>query len=326
MAKAKTCIIIPNWNGIEYISDCLISLEKQSLRVDVIIVDNGSKDGSPTLIKSKFSNVELLEFVDNAGFSGGVNRGIKHALKSDYDYIILFNNDAAADKDWVKNLVSAADKKTEAGIITGKFMRMDKKHLDSTGEFYSTHAIPFPRGRNQLDVGQYHKGEYVFAGTGGASLYKVEMFREIGMFDEDFFAYFEDIDIAFRAQLAGWKVWYEPSAIAYHHVSATSSKLTGFSRYQSVKNCILTYYKNMPGIYFWRYKFWFFARLTRMFVGAFRDHQLNAFIKGLSMGILLTPSTLRKRRTIQRSRKVSPDYLNSILYKGPPPKIPVYNS
>lgn len=322
----KTCVIIPSWNGIDYISDCLTSLLKQSAKIDIIVVENGSKDGSPELIKKKFPSVELLEFKDNAGFSGGVNRGIKPALEKGYEYIILFNNDAVADKDWVKNLVSAAVNKTDAGIVTGKFMRMDKKHLDSTGEFYSTHAMPFPRGRNRVDTDQYKKGEYVFAGTGGASLYKAALFKEIGIFDEDFFAYFEDIDIAFRAQLAGWKVWYEPSAVAYHHVSATSSKLSGFSRYHSVKNCILTYNKNMPGIYFWRYKLWFFARLARMFFGALRDKQLGAYFKGFLMGVRLMPSTLRKRSAIQKSRKVSPTYLNSILYKGAPPKIPKYKA
>ncbi len=321
---AKTCVIIPSWNGIDYIADCLSSLQKQSLKPDIIVVENGSIDGSPELIKRKFPSIKLMEFSKNAGFAGGVNRAIRPALEQGYEHIILFNNDAVADKDWVKNLVSAANAHPECGIVTCKFMRMDKEHFDSTGEIYTTHAMPFPRGRNTKDTGQYNKGEYVFGGSGGASLYRASLFQDIGLFDEDFFAYFEDIDIAFRGQLAGWKVWYEPSAVAYHHVSATSSKISGFSRYHGVKNCILTYNKNMPGIYFWKYKLWLFARLARMFIGSLRDKRPDAFFRGFFAAVLLIPSTLRKRHKIQSTRRVTPAYINSLFLKGGPPRIPKF--
>ena len=255
----KSAVVIPNWNGADFITDCLKSLEAQSLKTDIVVVDNGSVDKSVDIIQSMFPKVTLLQFGDNAGFAGGVNRGIGHLLEiGGYDYIALFNNDAVADKDWLKNLVSAAQSKPEAGIVTGKLMRIDKKHIDSTGEAYSKFAMPFPRGRNQLDNGQYNKPEYVFAGSGGASLYRVKTLEEIGLFDEDFFAYFEDVDICFRAQLAGWKVWYTPAAVAFHLVGATSSKQGNFARYHSIKNTILLYNKNVPGWLFWRYKVYFF--------------------------------------------------------------------
>lgn len=320
--KLNVVVVIPNWNGADYIGKCLRSLRKQSLKPHIIVVENGSVDDSIAQINAACPEAEILAFADNAGFAGGVNRGIEPAIKGGADYILLFNNDALADKDWVKNLVTAAEEHPEAGIVTGKFMRLDKKHLDSTGDQYSTHAMPFPRGRNQVDKGQYDTPEHVFGATGGASLYRVRMLKEVGLFDEDFFAYFEDVDISFRAQLAGWKVWYQPTAKAYHHVSATSSKLGSFSRYHSTKNCILVYNKNMPGVYFWRYKLWFFVRLARMLVGSLRDHQLGAYLKGLLAGIRLMPSTLRKRHQIQRRRKVSPKYISSLLHQGPPPKIP----
>jgi GT2 family glycosyltransferase len=320
--KLNIVVVIPNWNGADYIGECLKSLQKQSLKPHIIVVENGSVDDSVAVITQACPEAEILKFSNNAGFAGGVNRGIKPAIEAGADYIALFNNDALADKDWLKHLVAAAEKHPEAGIITGKFMRLDKKHLDSTGDNYSTHAMPFPRGRNQVDKGQFDSGEYVFGATGGASLYRVKMLQEIGLFDEYFFAYFEDVDISFRAQLAGWKVWYEPSARAYHHVSATSSRLGSFSRYHSVKNCILTYNKNMPGVYFWRYKIWMFERLARMLVGALRDHQLGAWLKGVCMALWLMPATIAKRHHIQKNRKVTPAYINSILYQGPPPKIP----
>lgn len=320
--KTKVVVIIPNWNGAEFIADCLVSLQKQTLQPHIIVIDNGSTDNSVKIIKKAFKGVELIEFKDNAGFAGGVNRGIKPSLKKDFEYIALFNNDATADKNWLQELVGAADNHPEAGIITGKFMRLDKIHLDSTGDIFSSYGMPFPRGRNQVDNGQFDTPEYVFGASGGASLYRSKMLRYIGLFDEDFFAYFEDVDISFRAQLAGWKVWYTPKAVAYHHVGATSSKLGSFARYHSIKNFILTYNKNMPGTLYWVYKPGFFVQLARMKVGAIRDGEFGVFIKAVWQATKLTSSTLNKRRFIQKNRKVSTSYIKNIIHHGKPPKIP----
>ncbi len=322
IGMTKVAVVIPNWNGADFIADCLRSLEKQSLKPDIFVVDNGSVDNSVKIIKD-FPKVKLLEFPDNAGFAGGVNRGLNRVIENtEYEYVALLNNDAVAEKDWLSNLVSAADKKQDVGIVTGKLMRMDKMHIDSTGEMYSRWAIPSPRGRNQIDKGQYDKGEYIFAASGGASLYRIETLQQIGLFDEDYFAYYEDVDISFRAQLAGWKVWYQPTSVAYHLVGATSSKHGHFARYHSIKNTILLYNKNMPGKLFWKYKILFFVRLAQMAAGALRDGIPHVYLKALFQGIFLIPSTLRKRRKIQSTRKVTPEYINQMLLSGLPPKIP----
>lgn len=323
--KTKVVVVIPNWNGQDFIVECLRSLEKQTLKPKIVVVDNGSVDDSVQIIKDMFPGVELLLQKTNLGFAGGVNKGIAWAIKNDYEYVALFNNDAVASKDWLKNLVNAGDNHKETGIITGKFMRMDKKHIDSTGDFYTVWGIPFPRGRNQLDTGQYDTAEYVFGATGGASLYRTAMLKEIGLFDERFFAYYEDVDISFRAQLAGWKVWYEPGAIAYHHVSATSARLGGFSRYHSTKNFTLLFNKNMPGSLFWKYKPLFLYGLLRMLGGAIRDHHIGSFIKGVVKSFVLLPNTHQQRKKIQGNLTVSTEYIDSILYKGKPPKIPKIN-
>lgn len=323
--KTKVVVVIPNWNGQDYILECLQSLEAQTLKPKIVVVDNGSVDDSVRIIKDKFPKVELLLQKTNLGFAGGVNKGIAWAIKHGFEYVALFNNDAVANKDWLKNLVKAGDSHQEVGIITGKFMRMDKKHIDSTGDFYTILGIPFPRGRNQIDEGQYDTGEYVFGATGGASLYRITMLKEIGLFDERFFAYYEDVDISFRAQLAGWKVWYEPNAVAYHHVSATTTKLGGFSRYHSTKNFILLFDKNMPGGLFWKYKPLFFYGLLRMLGGAVRDHYIGSFIKGLFKAFVLIPGTFRQRKKIQGNLKVSTEYIDGLLYKSKPPKIPKIN-
>src|SRR5690554_2247850 len=123
-------VVIPNSNGADMIGECLMSIEKQSLKHEIIVVENGSTDNSAEYIKNNFKKVTLLEFKDNAGFAGGVNRGINYALKNNAKHIALFNNDATAVNDWLKNLVTEADKHPEAGIVTGKLLRSDGKHID----------------------------------------------------------------------------------------------------------------------------------------------------------------------------------------------------
>lgn len=320
--KEKIAVVIPNWNGEDYIEACLASLESQSLKPHIIVVENGSIDSSIKIIESKFKDVELLKFKDNAGFAGGVNRGIRKALKDDYEYVALFNNDAVASKNWLKLLIQAADAHSEVGIVTGKFMHMDKKHIDSTGDIYTAWGMPFPRGRNQVDNGQFDTPEYVFGATGGASLYRSSTLNHIGLFDEDFFAYFEDIDISFRAQLADWKVWYEPSAIAYHHLSGTSSKLGSFSRYHSIKNFYLVWLKNIP----WQLLLLYSPLIVLQSLRLFATSLIKArapllFVKSKWAVIRLLPSVVKKRKQIQCSRKVSLGYINSILPKSFPPII-----
>ncbi len=313
--KTNVALVIPNWNGKTQLVDCLSSLKIQSAEAKVVVVDNGSTDGSIEIVQQKFPEVSLVCLDKNYGFAGGVNRGIESVV-NDVEYVALLNNDAIVDRDWLKYLMSAIKERPGIGIVTGKLMRDDKKHIDSTGEFVRISGMPYPRGRDEIDEGQYEKAEYVFAATGGASLYRTEMLKKIGLFDESFFAYFEDVDISFRAQLAGWKVWYEPRALAYHHIGSTSSKLGSFTRYHSVKNFILLYNKNMPGSLYWKYKPLFLWQLVRMKLGSIRDLQFWAFIKGFFVGALLIPSTLTKRRAIQKSRKVSIEYIDALLVHG----------
>jgi len=319
----KVFVVIPNWNGLDFIRPCLDSLKNQSLKATVIVVDNGSTDGSWELIEKDYPSVELVKLPTNTGFAGGVNTGISRALKENAENIILFNNDAIADKDFVKNLAESAAENSKYGIVTCKFMLMDKKHLDSTGDFYSVWGLPSPRGRNELDRGQYDNDLEVFGATGGASLYKAGLFKDIGLFDEDFFAYFEDVDISYRAQLAGWKVRYEPTAKAYHHLSATSSRLGDFARYHSAKNFLLLYAKNMPFWLYIKHLPFFTIQFLRMMLGSIKRRKFKVFLKGTWAAIKLHPSTRKKRKHIQSTRKASVKYIDSVLLHKLPPRPPV---
>ncbi len=312
----EVAIVVPNWNGEALLDDCLRSLMRQSKRAQIIVVDNGSSDNSVDLIKTRYPAVTVLQLDTNYGFTGGVNRGIELAIDLGCSFIALFNNDAVADKDWLKELFVVMSKQPHTGIVTGKLLKIDKEHLDSTGEFIRKNSMPYSRGRNEVDNNQYEKAGQVFAASGGASLYRTKMLRQIGLFDEDFFAYFEDVDISFRAQLMGWHVYYQPSARAFHHIGKTSDRLGSFRRYHSVKNYVLLYNKNMPGYLYWKYKPRFFVQLLRMGIGSLRDREFSTYLRAFIKSFFLLPSTLSKRRSIQRHRVVETAGIKQWIEQG----------
>ncbi len=317
----KVTVVVPNWNGKAVIGQCLRSLKKQSLPADIVVVENGSTDGSAAYIKKNFPSVELIQLDKNYGFAGGVNRGIEHALEQKADYIALFNNDATADKYWLEKLVKRMQLGPKIGIVTGKLLQQSKTapKIDSTGDQYSTWGLPFPRGRNQTNTGQYNQVEFVFAATGGASLYRAGLFRDIGLFDEAFFAYYEDVDLSFRAQLAGWQIVYEPGAVAYHQIGATSSKLGQFTRYHTLKNFYYLYLKNMPAPLFWKYLPRFMITANTLELYNLKRRLFKSLFSAYAKVLINLPSILAKRWRIQRHRRISIAQLDARLYHGIPP-------
>lgn len=303
--KSTACVIIPNWNGKDMVVHALRSLQQQTFDHHVIVVDNGSDDDSVETIKKRFPGVEVIALSKNRGFAGGVNVGIRKAMKDDFRFIALLNNDAVVENSWLEHLVGSMKDRPDVVIATSKILRNDHKHIDSSGEFIRSSGMPFPRGRDESDRGQYDQAGFVFGASGGASLYRATLFKEIGLFDEDFFAYFEDVDISFRAQLAAHKIWYEPRAVVYHRVGQTSKRLAGFTRFHSVKNYVLLYNKNMPSGLFWSRKFLFWGQLIRMLFGSLRDRQFGAYARAIGWGLWHIPSTLKKRHKIQKQRVVS---------------------
>ncbi len=319
MDALKVYVVVPNWNGAGRLPACLDSLKDQTQAHRVIIVDNGSVDDSVELIEKEYPEAILIKHNKNKGFAGGVNAGIRYAIEHKAEYVALLNNDAVADKDWLKHLVGFLDDNKKAGIVTSKILEAGGKTLDSTGDIYTTWGLPFPRGRNEEDESQYDKQIWVFGASGGASLYRVKLFEEIGLFDEDFFAYFEDIDISFRAQLAGWKVGYEPKATVLHQISATSAPIKGFATYHTLKNLPLLLWKNVP----WKLMPTIWPRLTLIYISiaarALTRGLFAAFFKGVFMSLALWPKKLFERYRIQNSRKVSIEYLKSIITYDLPP-------
>ncbi len=325
VSQKKVSVVIPSLNAKSFIGDCLNSLRKQTYKeFEIMVVENGSTDGSADFLEKNYPEVIILQQSRNLGFAGGVNVGIK---ESDAEYVVLLNNDASVHKDWLKYLVEAADSNMKAGSVTSKILQVHKKSgtnkylIDTTGDYYSIWGLPFPRGRDELDVGQFEVADEVFAACGGSVLLRRATLSEVGLFDEKFFAYYEDVDWSFRMRLAGWVVIYEPRSIVYHALSKTSGGgKKPFARYHSIKNTWLLYLKNLPLSLF-------FLNLPRllimsglMLVSSARNHLLAAHLKGLLMGLLYTPATLVDRWRIQRKRKLSANQVNRLLYQGLPPK------
>jgi len=315
----RISVVVPNWNGEHDLPACLDSLLSQTEPCRVIVVENGSTDSSLELLQKNYPQVVVIVHDHNLGFAGGVNAGIRRSITDGDEFVALFNNDAVADPDWLKGLLADLVANDDAGITTCKLLNTERKQLDSTGECYSTWGLPYPRGRDEPRSDKYDTQVAIFGATGGATLYRVSMLKEIGIFDEDFFAYYEDVDISFRAQLAGWKVRYVPEAIAYHQIGATSGKIKGFTTYQTVKNLPWVLHKNAPASIYWRIWPRFFVAYHTFVLAAIARGQIGPALKGYGTMLLLLPKKTGQRWHIQRHRKVEPSYIWSMLTPGLPP-------
>ncbi len=306
---AKVTVVIPNLNGKRFLKDCLDSLFAQSFRdFGVVLVDNASSDGSVGLVESSYPEVEVIRNETNLGFARAANQGIAEASG---DYIVLLNNDTVLERDWLANLVRAADSSSEEFMFfASKILRMeDGKIIESTGDSLGFTGMPYPLNYEELDDGRFEEPFPVFSACAAGALYKRKLFDEVGLFDEDFFAYHEDTDLCFRAQLMGYKGLFVPSARMYHHVGGTSSRIDKFERYYGTRNFAFLIAKNMPAS--------LIARNAHKLAFVQIVFLLRA-IKGLSFGPLLrahastlknVPNLLQKRREIQKRRVVATSYL-----------------
>ncbi len=298
---------------------CLDSLLAQTQSHRIIVVENGSKDGSLEFLQANYPSAELIIHKRNKGFAGGVNAGIRKSIADGDEFVALFNNDAIADKNWLKNLVDDLAVNDDAGIATCKLMDAAKTHLDSTGDLYTTWGLPYPRGRGEAVSDKYDERVQVFGASGGASLYRISMLKKIGLFDEDFFAYYEDIDVSFRAQLAGWKVRYVPEALAYHQIGATSGKIRGFTTTQTIKNLPWVLWKNAPFSVLIRIFPRFFIAYYSFIMAAIWRGQGTAAVIGYLKMLWLLPKKTVQRIIIQHRRTVTTAYIWKILEPGLPP-------
>lgn len=311
-------VIIPNWNGLEHLGTCLSALDCQTFdEIETIVVDNASSDESVAFIHREFPRVGIIELTENRGFAGACNAGIR---ASHSELVVLLNNDTEADPDWVAAIVDTFERHTEAGIVASKMLLFDRRNIfHAAGDFYSVDGIPGNRGVWKEDVGQYDAEEYIFSACGGAAAYRREMLDEIGLLDEDFYFSCEDIDLAWRAQLAGWRAVYAPAAVVYHKLSATGGGAT--ASFYNGRNFLYLIAKDYPATLLRKHRR---AVLTAQLniaweaLLAWRGAAARARLRGMLAGMVNLPPMLTKRRLVQASRRVSDAYLESILVQGNP--------
>ena len=244
--QPKVSIIVLNWNGKQYLETCLSSMEKQTCKsIEIILVDNGSSDGSIEFVRNRFPGVVILRHDTNLGFAEGVNSGIRI---SKGEFIATINNDAEADENWIKNLVLVMESDPGIGCCATKMLRYyERKIIDSAGIVVYQNGNAYDRGAQDIDIGQYDYKEEIFGACAGAALYRRKMLDEIGLFDKDYFAYLEDVDISFRMHLFGWKCIFVPDAMVYHIHSATSKQASPFKLFYLERNKLWNMWKYYPG-------------------------------------------------------------------------------
>jgi GT2 family glycosyltransferase len=306
-------VIIPNWNGAHHLPTCLGSLRSQRLReFEVIVADNGSIDGSLELLARDYPEVQVLALGENRGFAGACNAGIKVTQGT---YVALLNNDTEADSGWLSEVVAAFQRHPEAGLVASKMLLFDRRDTFHTaGDFYRVDGIPGNRGVWQKDKGQYDREEAVFSACGGSAAYRRTTLDQVGLLDEDFFFSCEDVDLAWRAQLTGWRCIYAPRAVVYHKLSASGGGVT--ASFYDGRNLLYLLAKDYPGDLWKIYRRAILRaqlRLAREALQAWRGAAARARLRGMLVGIAGIPRMLLKRRAVQRSRTADRSYLESIL-------------
>ena len=240
----EVSIVIPNYNGKHFLKDCLESVFAQTIEdQEVIVVDNGSTDGSLEYLKT-FPLVRVIALDKNYGFCHAVNEGIKAA---DSEYVILLNNDTEVDKDFAKELLAAIRSDDQIFSCSSKMVQFhDRSLMDDAGDYYCALGWAFGRGKGG-SADHYTKPADIFASCAGAAIYRKKMFESLGYFDEHHFAYLEDIDVGYRARIAGYRNVYAPKAVVYHVGSGFSGSVhNAFKVKISSRNNVYLAYKNMP--------------------------------------------------------------------------------
>lgn len=241
----EVSVVIPNFNGMAYLDGVLSSLERQTIRnFEVILVDNGSTDGSCAFVSAEYPWVHMIQLPENYGFSRAVNEGIRAARSP---YVLLLNNDTEAEPDFLEEMVAALRRHKKAFSCQAKMIQLhDRDKMDDAGNYYCALGWAFARGKGK-DISHYDREQKIFSTCAGAAIYRKKFIDRIGDFDEEHFAYLEDLDIGYRARICGYQNWYAPKAKVYHVGSGTSgSRYNSFKVRLAARNNVYLNYKNMP--------------------------------------------------------------------------------
>lgn len=306
MSEPLVSLIIPNLNGKEHLKTCLSSIQKATYKnVEIIVVDNASKDGSVEFIRTNYPKIKLIAKAVNLGFAKGCNEGMRNAKGK---YIALLNNDTEVDSKWLEELVQVAESNPRIGVCASKIVMFhDRKILNSAGGEFDIYGFGHDRGLYETDKGQYSRLEEVFFACGGAMLIRKEILNNVGFFDSRYFMYGEDLDFCWRARLQGYRVIYVPSAVVYHKYGGTMEAADVQRLYLNSRNNLCSILKNYGSkslvkavLRFSSLK----AGETLFFLIAMRINASSALLKAFVWNIRKFASTWKKRENVQMSRKV----------------------
>jgi len=299
-------IIIPNWNGREWLGDCLVSLRQQTFTdFRIIVVDNGSTDDSAEYLREQFPEVQLIELDTNRGFTGGTNVGMRAGSAP---YICWFNNDAVAAPDFLEQLLDKlkANEPAGFGMAAARVVFRATPHIiNSAGSFVGPDGIGRDRGFRQVNGPAFAQALELFGPAGVAALYKREIFERVGMLDEDFFLYSEEVDLNYRAQLAGYRCIYVPSAHVLHRGSATARQVSHLAARLASRNGLLTIIKNLPRLLLLKFLPWIIAGQIYQLILFARQGNFFPALAGKFEVFELLPTTLAKRKIIQQESKLT---------------------
>lgn len=327
-------VVIPNYNGKHLLDDCLGSLLSQTHpKVEIVVVDNASSDGSVEYVRDTYPTVRTLRNRENLGFGAAVNQGIR---ATSGELVFVLNNDTEVDAHCIESLVEVAQTDPTVGMCATKILDFRRRNvIDVAGIVIYPDCSSRGRGRLEVDVGQYSKVEEVFGPSGAAGLYRRSMLDDVGLFDADYFMYCEDTDLAFRARLAGWRCLYAPDAVVYHLYSATAGKYSPLKAFLVERNRIWMSAKVLPwsalvaslGFTLVRYAYQGVGAILRKGAsGRFASEQsclalLLVLLRAWVSAVRGMPGVLDKRRSAQRAGRLKPgDIRRSIRQFG----IPVY--
>ena len=314
--STKTIVIIVNFNGKNFLCQCLESLKRQNFsNFKTVVVDNFSGDGSVDGIEERFPGVEVLRLKQNIGFAAANNYGIRRA--EGFHWVALLNPDAIADPDWLLNLHAAVGENSQYNFFGSHLKKHDSSgQLDGTGDVYHLCGLAWRRDHGIPEKQVSRSAGEIFSPCAAAAMYRRDMLLNIGGFDERFFCYFEDVDLAFRLRLLGNRCLYVPNAKVEHYGSAITGPRSDFAVYHGHRNMVWAYVKNMPSLLFWRgLPQHILANLVVLFWFSLNG-QASPIFRAKKDALLGLKKVIKQRKLIQKNIKVSSKNLEKNMATG----------
>lgn len=325
MKRDLVSIIIVNWNGIEHLKKCLPSLTGQSYKkIEIILVDNGSRDGSVDFVKKYFPKIKIIKNKKNLGFAEGNNIGYKYC---NGEFILFLNNDTKVTPDFLIKLLKPLKNNPTIGGVQSKILFMDDpKRLDAVGSFLTNTGFLYHLGVYKIDSPKFNKEIDIFSAKGACMCFKRQVLEEVAIngdiLDSRFFAYFEETDLCHRVWLLGYRIVYVPSSVIYHKYGATSQRLRKpFIEYHSYKNRIAAYIKNLGFINLLKILFLHLVSVQALSLVFMLRGKLTIFLsiqRAILWNILNIKETLEYRKIVQNKiRTVKDDIIFPQIVKNP---------